>query len=305
MLKNRIEKNWNKLKAWSKQSNVEAFRLYDRDIPEFQIIIDKYKDFFVVYDKTNPYLDQDKNIEELSNSAITSLFKPEPQQIIWKSRERQSGTQQYEKLAETNKSFFLNEGSAKFKVNLWDYLDTGLFLDHRPLRHKLSKQSQGKSLLNLFCYTGSISVAAALGGASTTSIDMSATYLDWAAENLKENNLPLDRNELIRADVLTWLKESPVNNQFDIIFLDPPTFSNSKKMEQTFEVERDQDFLIPETMKHLKSDGVLYFSNNKRKFRLNQNFLSKYEVKDISKETIPRDFHDLKIHQCFEFRWKK
>ncbi len=304
MLKNRIEKNWKKIKAWTQQQNIEAFRLYDRDIPEFQVIVDRYKDHFVIYDKTDFYIDQGKDIKSLTSKALVELFQVSPDLLIWKSRERQSGLQQYERLAETNKNFIVREGPAYFRVNLWDYLDTGLFLDHRPIRQKIFKQIQGKKLLNLFCYTGSISVCAALGGAKTTSVDMSATYLEWAKTNFEQNQINLNEHELIRADVLSWLSEDIGSTKYDCIFLDPPTFSNSKRMEQTFEVERDQDFLLRTTMKKLDSSGILYFSNNKRKFKLDPKILNDFQIRDITKETIPRDFHDQKIHQCYEFRWK-
>ena len=305
MLKNRIEKNWKKLKSWAQQQNIEAYRLYDRDIPEFQVIVDRYQDYFVIYDKTDPFKDQGKDIASITDKALTDLFRIPANQLIWKSRERQSGLQQYQRLAERNETLVIKEGPAQFHVNLWDYLDTGLFLDHRPMRHKVYKHSQDMRFLNLFCYTGSVSVCAALGGAITTNVDMSATYLDWATANFKQNKITLDDHEFIRKDVLYWLQEFPIGEKFDRIFLDPPTFSNSKRMEKSFEVERDQEFLITNTMKHLKPEGILFFSNNKRKFRLHEKIISTYHVTDISEETIPRDFHDQKIHQCFEIRWKK
>jgi 23S rRNA (cytosine1962-C5)-methyltransferase len=304
MLKNRIEKNWKKLKSWSEQLHFEAIRLYDRDIPEFQFIVDKYKDHFVIYDKTDAYIDKDKNLVPIVTSAVQELFKATDDQIILKSRLRQAGLQQYEKLQESGRFIVVQEGKARLRINLWDYLDTGLFLDHRPMRERISKEAKNSRFLNLFCYTGAVSVAAALAGAETVSVDMSATYLDWAKNNFKENSLALDKHQFIQADVISWLENPGVQKPFDLIFLDPPTFSNSKRMDGNFEVERDQDFLIEKVMKLLTPQGTLYFSNNKRKFKLSDKVNENYQVKNISTETIPRDFHDQKIHQCYQIRRK-
>jgi 23S rRNA (cytosine1962-C5)-methyltransferase len=299
MFANRLSKNWHKLKGWVGSAKVEAYRIYDRDIPEFQFIVDRYKDHFVVYDRTDEFLDQGKELLPQITSALRSEFKIADDKIIIKTRDRQKGLTQYEKLNDSGKAFVVQEGPAQFKVNLWDYLDTGLFLDHRPMRQRLFKESAGKDVLNLFCYTGSVSVCAALGGGRVTSVDMSATYLQWAMDNFKLNNLPTSApHHFVQSDVLAWLKEAQ-GAQFDTIFLDPPTFSNSKRMEDTFEVERDQEFLVEHCMRLLKPSGVLYFSNNKRKFKLATSLQEKFQTQDISEATIPRDFHDQKIHHCF------
>ena len=235
--------------------------------------------------------------------AVTNLFKCTPEQIIVKKRERQEGLKQYEKIDEKKHSLVVRESQALIEVNLLDYLDTGLFLDHRPMRQKVYKTVQNKNFLNLFCYTGSVSVFAALGGARTTSVDMSQTYLSWAQKNFELNNIDVSKHSFINANVIEWLTQG-TDEKFDVIFLDPPTFSNSKKMSDTFEVERDQDLLIDACMKMLSANGVLYFSNNKRKFRLSEKALSEYKIRDITEESIPQDFHDKKIHVCFEIRPK-
>nr|BFD64467.1 class I SAM-dependent methyltransferase [Bdellovibrio sp. HM001] len=303
MIKNRLEKNFKKLKSWAERHQIEAFRLYDRDIPEYPYIVDIYKDHYLIYDKSD-LRDKDKNHLPHVQEALKTLFKCDDSKVVIKKRERQEGLKQYEKLDAKEDTFVVRESQALFKVNLYDYLDTGLFLDHRPMRQKVFKTVQGKRFLNLFCYTGSVSVFAALGGARTTSVDMSQTYLRWAQDNFQLNNIDLDGHSFINADVLEWLRTQKNSNTFDVIFLDPPTFSNSKKMEDTFEVERDQDFLVDSCMQMLAPEGVLYFSNNKRKFKISDNILSKYRVKEITTESIPQDFHDKKIHNCFEIRSK-
>lgn len=303
MIENRLEKNLKKLKPWAQRAQIEAYRLYDRDIPEFPFIVDVYKDQYVIYDKSDAYLDKDKNHLPLVLKAVMDLFKCDESQVIIKKRERQEGLKQYEKIDEKKHSLVVRESQALIEVNLLDYLDTGLFLDHRPMRQKIYKTVQGKNFLNLFCYTGSVSVFAALGGARTTSVDMSQTYLNWAQRNFELNNIDPAKHVFINANAIEWLKEG-TDEKFDVIFLDPPTFSNSKKMSDTFEVERDQDVLVDACMQMLNPNGILYFSNNKRKFRLSEKVLATYKIRDITEESIPQDFHDKKIHNCFEIRPK-
>lgn len=305
MIKNRLEKNLKKLKPWAKRHQIEAYRLYDRDIPEYPYIVDLYGDHVLIYDKSDEAVDKNKNHLPHVSEAVQSLLKTPAEKIIVKKRERQEGVKQYEKLATTEQSFAVRESQALLKVNLQDYLDTGLFLDHRPMRQKIWKMSEGKKMLNLFCYTGSVSVFAALGGAATTNVDMSRTYMDWAQDNFQLNNLDLGQHSFIVANALQWMNESRGQKRWDLIFLDPPTFSNSKKMSDNFEVERDQGFLVDTAMSLLKPEGVLYFSNNKRRFRLEEKLQQNYQIRDISVETIPQDFHDKKIHQCYEIRMKK
>ena len=185
-------------------------------------------------------------------------------------------------------------------MNFSDYLDTGLFLDHRATRMMLGELAKGKSFLNLFGYTGTATTHAALGGAiSTTTVDMSYTYLDWAQRNLELNGLKANTNELIQADVLTWLKQN-TQRRYGLIFLDPPTFSRSKRMEETFDVQRDQEVLIRDTSKLLEPGGLLIFSTNHRRFKIYPEALAPLTVEDITRKTIPKDFErDPKIHQCF------
>ena len=206
MIKNRLEKNYRKLKSWSDRNQIQAFRLYDRDIPEFPFIVDVYHNTYVVYDRSDKWIDKDKNHLPLVLEALKDIFKVEPDDVVIKKRERQEGVNQYEKIAETKKRFPVKEGHCSFWVNPYDYLDTGLFLDHRPLRYKVSKLADGKSFLNLFCYTGSFSVVAAKAGAETTSVDMSKTYLDWTMENFNLNEIPLVNHQFLQADVIEFAK---------------------------------------------------------------------------------------------------
>ncbi len=301
MIKNRLEKNYKKLKSWAERAGIQAYRLYDRDIPEYPFIVDIYGDHFLIYDKGDSR-DIEKNHLPHVIEALQVLFKADESKIIVKKRERQEGLKQYEKLSEKEQTFTVKESQATFKVNLYDYLDTGLFLDHRPMRQKVFKTAKDKKFLNLFCYTGSVSVFAALAGAKTTSVDMSQTYLGWAQENFELNNLSPSQHSFINANVIEWLETNKGVPAFDMIFLDPPTFSNSKKMTDTFEVERDQEQLVNACMSMLEPGGVLYFSNNKRKFSLSPAIKDQYKVRDITEESIPQDFHDKKIHVCFEIR---
>lgn len=304
MFKNRLEKNFKKLRPWAERHHIEAYRLYDRDIPEYPFIVDRYGDHFLVYDKSDSIIDRDKNHFPEVVEALEALFHPDPKKVIFKERKRQEGTQQYERLSQMKSTFSVQETQAKLLVNLQDYLDTGLFLDHRPMRQKIFKQSSGKRFLNLFCYTASVSVFAALGGAHTTSVDMSKNYLEWAEDNFKLNNLNPEEHRFVAMNALEYLNLPFSEDPFDLIFLDPPTFSNSKKMEAHFEVEKDQTFLVESCMKRLTESGVLYFSNNKRKFKLDPILSGQYSVRDITKDTIPVDFHDQKIHSCYEIRNK-
>ncbi len=305
MIENRIRKNFQKLQAWSEKNQIEAYRLYDRDIPEFPFIVDRYKDFFVVSDKSER-IDEEKNHLPLLLSALKTIFNVSDENLIFKQRRQQKGLDQYQKLGSENKKIIVRENGVPLYINLWDYLDTGLFLDHRPLRYQFLKKQSGKKFLNLFCYTGSVSLMAALSGATTYSVDLSKTYLEWAQDNFVLNKVNMKNNFFFEEDVLEFIKKCKdwpdFKASFDTIFLDPPTFSNSKKMDSTFEVERDQDNLVHSLMPLLKLNGILYFSTNKRDFKLSSHLSVKYRVKNITAQTIPIDFHDQKIHHCYEIQ---
>lgn len=303
MIRNRLEKNLRRLEPWAKRNRYEAYRVYDRDIPEYPFILDRYADHFLIYDRSEA-IDEGKGRDKDFDAAMDALFPGTRDKWVLKKRQRQEGLNQYEKTGSEGKRFEVREGDALFWVNLGDYLDTGLFLDHRPMRQKMKKLAAGKKFLNLFCYTGSVSVLAALGGAHTVSVDMSNTYLDWAKDNFTLNKLDPANHSFVAEDALKYLAAEPGSERFDVIFLDPPTFSNSKRMDRDFEVEEDQEFLVTSCLKRLAPGGALYFSTNKRKFRLSEGISAMANVADLSDDSIPQDFHDRKIHQCFRLHPK-
>ncbi len=299
-IKNRIEKNYKHRKKWATREKVEAFRLYEKDIPDFPFIVDVYKDHAVIFEKRDDEIDAEKfDHFNFIISAVKEVLSIPEERVVIKSRFKQKGAVQYTKLEDKNETMLIRENEAHYIVNLHDYLDTGLFLDHRPLRQMVFKESSGKKVLNLFSYTGSISVAAALGGArQVTSVDMSATYQDWARKNFEANNVVLTDHIFVTDSAMVYLEKA--SSRFDLIILDPPTFSNSKKMEEDFEVEKDQVFLIKHCMRLLSPTGVLYFSNNKRKFKLDPALGEICHIKDITPRTIPEDYRDTKAHHCFK-----
>jgi len=304
-IQNRIEKNYKHRSKWARREGLEAYRIYEKDIPEFPFIVDMYKDFAVIFEKRDEEIDAEKfDHFNFIISAVKNVLNIGEEKIIIKSRFRQKGSTQYEKLEERNEFFPVKEYQAEFLVNLYDYLDTGLFLDHRPMRQVIFKESKDKKVLNLFSYTGSVSVMAALGGAKhVTSVDLSQTYMDWSKKNFEQNKISFKEHNFIVQSALEYLEKSQA--KFDLIFLDPPTFSNSKKMTDDFEVEKDQEFLVKNCLRLLSDNGVLYFSNNKRKFKLSPALNEYATVIDITEKTIPLDFRDQKIHHCFKITKKK
>lgn len=307
MIENRLRKNLKSRSSFLKQENTNCFRLYELDIPEYPFIVDIYGDFAVVWPKLNPKLDKNpkEKISEITK-AIEKVFSMNQKNIFIKERQRKKGKEQYEKLfnyqGKNTVTTLVQENGIQFQVNLSDYLDCGLFMDHRPLRKNISKmKGAGKTFLNIFSYTCSVSVVAALASFKTTSVDLSNTYLNWGKENFSLNNLKIKDHQFIKESALDYLSKEQ-ENQFDLIFLDPPTFSNSKSMEKTFEVEKDQKYLISHCMKLLKQDGVLYFSNNKTTFQLLKSINENFAVKDISLKSIPNDFRNKKVHHLFEIR---
>lgn len=304
-LKNRLIKNQKKLKSYLQKNGIEAYRLYNKDIPEYPYLIDVYGDHAVIYEQGKKLGEEDQPIrlahQQDIEIAITEVLNIPASMQHFKIREKQKGDEQYRPLDSRSTDFFpINEPPFKFLINLERYLDTGLFLDHRPLRQHLLTHCKDKKVLNLFCYTGSLSVAAATAGGIVTSIDMSNTYLDWAFENFMLNGLDPKQHVFFRADVLKELVERKEKNEkFDIIILDPPSFSNSKKMEEDLDIERDHPLLVRDTMALLAPGGTLYFSTNKRKFELHRLVTDNYRVKEISQWTIPQDFHQTNIHRAW------
>jgi 23S rRNA (guanine2445-N2)-methyltransferase / 23S rRNA (guanine2069-N7)-methyltransferase len=301
---NRLRKNLKKYEKWARQEGIECYRLYDADLPEYNVAIDRYGEWVVVQEYAPPKtVDAHKARQRLFDiiAATISVLGIAPNKLVLKTRERQKGKNQYQKMAEKGDFLEVQEYNARLWVNLTDYLDTGLFLDHRIARRMLGQMSKGKDFLNLFAYTGTASVHAGLGGArSTTTVDMSRTYLEWAERNLRLNGLTGRAHRLMQADVLGWLRES--DEQFDLIFIDPPTFSNSKRMEDAFDVQRDHLRLMTDLKRLLRKGGTIMFSNNKRGFRMDHDGLAQLGLKaqEITQKTLSQDFaRNRQIHNCW------
>ncbi len=304
---NRLIKNTKHLAKWARRENIVCYRLYDADLPDYALAIDCYGSNLHVQEYAAPKsIDPEKAQQRLQDAvnAIKILFKHSDKQIVIKKRQRQKRLSQYEKQNDHQKLFVVSEKKASFLINLTDYLDTGLFLDHRNIRFEIASMADGKRFLNLFCYTATASIHAALNGASqTTSVDLSNTYLDWAKKNFALNGLSDDQHQLIQMDVTEWLKIN--KKKFDLILLDPPTFSNSKRMHGNLDIQRDHVQLIQSTMRHLSSQGTLFFSTHFQHFQLSTDDLDDFILKDITADTIATDFkRHKKIHQCWKIQHK-
>lgn len=305
MLANRLRKNLRNLGKWARQQDIGCYRLYDSDLPEYAFAIDRYGDRVYMAEYQAPASIPEAKVLERQQQALQAvqLVLQLPASAIYlKTRQRQRGKSQYQAMDSSREFFVVNEGPAKLWVNLRDYLDTGLFLDHRPIRRFLFENSRDRRVLNLFCYTGSASVQAALGGArSTLSIDLSNTYLDWARKNFSLNGMGGSQHRLKRADCIDYLETSAA--EFDLIFLDPPTFSNSKRSENVLDIQRDHVSLIENAMGKLAQDGLLVFSTNMRNFKLDPALAAHFDVRDFTRQSIDKDFErSKKIHQTWLLR---
>jgi 23S rRNA (guanine2445-N2)-methyltransferase / 23S rRNA (guanine2069-N7)-methyltransferase len=310
MFANRLRKNLKKLNKWIKLNQIHCYRLYDADLPEYAVAVDVYQGekIWVNVQEYEPpkTIDPLKANQRLAGALkeIATVLEIPAEQVFLKIRRKQKNTDQYEKQGDSRRFHVVEEGGCKFWVNFEDYLDTGLFLDHRPVRLLIQQQAKDKRFLNLFAYTGSATVHAVIGGAvSSVTVDMSNTYLDWAKRNFDLNGIRGD-HKLVRADCLQWLNEqagAKHKPQFDLIFLDPPTFSNSKKMDEVFDIQKDHVQLIHDAAALLAPGGKLYFSTNFRRFKMDQGALKNLLIEDISKTMIPEDFaRDAKIHYCWK-----
>ena len=337
MFGNRLGKNIKQLSRWVRDSGVTCYRLYDADMPEYAFAIDSYRvlgedtsrimppspwgvaaaapppnSSAEVWLHVQEYAAPASIDEEAVRRRRAEAFSVLPdvtgvpaERIRVRLRKKQTRGSQYQKVAEQFSFHLVEEGGLKFRVNFDDYLDTGLFLDHRPTRARIRELAKGKRFLNLFAYTSTATVYAAAGGArSSTSVDLSRTYLDWSERNLGLNNLATRDHALVQADCREWLEETArTRHQYDLIFLDPPTFSNSKRMEGVLDTGRDHPDLVDACMKVLAPDGLLVFSTNAQKFKLDPALAERYDVQDISAATIPRDFErNPRIHRCYDIR---
>jgi 23S rRNA (guanine2445-N2)-methyltransferase / 23S rRNA (guanine2069-N7)-methyltransferase len=314
MFANRLAKNLKRLRSWTQREEVSCYRAYDADMPEYAFAIDVYRtlepeqQWLYVQEYAAPAEIELEAVRRRRGEVLAVL--PEvtavpAERIQMRTRRRTKRGEQYEKLDEQAHFYLVREGGLKFRVNFEDYLDTGLFLDHRLTRARLRDAARGQRFLNLFAYTGTATVYAAAGGAaSTTTVDMSRTYLEWAQRNLSLNGFSGAAHVFVQADCRAWLDASArTDERFDLIFLDPPTFSNSKRMAGVLDIERDHGELIAASARLLTSTGLVVFSTNAQRFHLDATLAQRFAVRDISGATLPKDFErNPRIHRCYEVR---
>jgi 23S rRNA (guanine2445-N2)-methyltransferase / 23S rRNA (guanine2069-N7)-methyltransferase len=308
MLANRLRKNLRRLGRWAKREGIRCYRLYDADLPEYALAVDVYvgeqRWVHVQEYAPPPTVDADRAGQRLDEALAMIAEVLAPAKVFTKVRRRQRGSAQYARLAAKGELHEVREGPCRFLVNFTDYLDTGLFLDHRPTRELVGRLASGRRFLNLFGYTGTATVYAALGDATaSTTLDLSARYLNWASRNFALNGLDASRHALVKADCLTWLEEAVEQGpegRYGLIFLDPPTFSNSKGMREAFDVQRDHVRLLSQATRLLEPDGELIFSTNRRDFRMDAEALKGLRLEDITRATLPPDFaRSPRIHRCW------
>lgn len=303
-LYNRLAKNAGKRLPWAEKNGISCFRIYDRDLPEYNFTVDIFEKYLLVQEYASPSGVKEEDAKRRFSVAlhvIRSFFDVGRERVFVRKRKRQRGREQYQKTEGKTKYYQVHEGKCCFLVNFTNYLDVGLFLDHRPVRRIIGEVSAGKKMLNLFAYTGTASVHAAMNGAQTTTVDLSGQYLQWAKNNFYASGLSVDKHQFVQQDCLSWLREN--RERFDVIFIDPPTFSNTKKKGLLFDVQKDHIALLTLAGKHLSEEGVLLFSTNYRSFSLDKSLEALFCIKDITKETIPPDFaRSASIHKCWEMR---
>jgi 23S rRNA (cytosine1962-C5)-methyltransferase len=304
MFRNRFTKVFRHMNKLARRQEVSCYRIYDHDLPEFPLRIEMYEDWLYVAEyRRNHHMEEAEHNEWLGacKSIIEEITGIPASRIVLRTRQRKSNRQdQYQKLDDEKEYMLVREQGLKFKINLTDYLDTGLFLDHRVTRAMVRAEVQGKKILNLFCYTGSFSVYAAAGGATeVVSVDLSKTYLKWATENMELNGFyDPARHLYLHEDVKQYLPKLP-SAYFDLVIMDPPTFSNSKRMEDFLDIQQDHPVLIKQTLSAMKPGGMIYFSTNFSRFQLQIESLTDCTVKDITRATTPFDFQGKLNRFCF------
>jgi 23S rRNA (guanine2445-N2)-methyltransferase / 23S rRNA (guanine2069-N7)-methyltransferase len=316
MFANRLRKNVDRTEKWARKNDVPCYRVYDADMPEYAFAIDVYGNdeerWLYVQEYAAPdtiALEAVRARRDEALAQIPEVLRVPPENMFLRVRRRQKGGEQYEKVDAEGQFHTVREGRYRFLVNFTDYLDTGLFLDHRLTRALVAEMAAGKRFLNLFAYTGTATVHAAGAGASaSTTVDMSRTYLDWALRNVDLNGLRGPRHEVVQADCLAWLEaqsQLPRPPQYDVIFIDPPTHSRSKRMQDDWDVQQDHGWLLSTAARLLAPGGSIVFSNNYQKFKLDPSLAERFDVKDITRSTIPEDFsRNPRIHVCFLLRPK-
>ncbi len=303
LFRSRLKKRARHLRRWPTKQGITCFRIYERDIPEIPLIVDRYEDHLHIAEYERPHerdLGQHADWLDLMVQAAGEALDVPADKVFFKRRERQRGTKQHEHLAGQQYEIKVNEGGLQFIVNLSDYVDTGLFLDHRITRSMLREEAAGTNFLNLFAYTGAFTVYAASGGAArTTTVDWNRSYLDWAKRNLAANGFDGPEHRFLRNDARGFLRDPGLNEQYDLAFVDPPTFSNSKRTEEDWDVQRDYLELLTGVTRRMTPGGIIYFSTNFRRFKFDEASLPVAEIREISKHTVPEDFRNQRIHRCW------
>lgn len=301
---NRLRNRARHFRRWPTKRGITCYRLYERDVPDVPLVVDRYEDALHIAEFARPHdRSPAQHADWLDLMARTAAKVLEvPRELVFlKHRERQRGAEQYQRVNDREARFVVNEGGLKFIVNLSDYVDTGLFLDHRLTRQMVRETAAGKRFLNLFAYTGSFTVYAAAGGATTTTtVDKSATYVDWAQENLTLNGFAVASHSVVRSDFRTFLERLSPRDVWDLAVVDPPTFSNTKGMEDDWDVQRDHAELLQRLAAHITPGGAVFFSTNFRRFKLDEAALGEYAIRDITRQTIPEDFRNQRIHACWQ-----
>lgn len=299
----RLVKRAKHLRRWPTRQGITCYRLYERDIPEIPLVVDRYEDHLHITEYERPH-DRDPELhaawlELMAQTAAESLDVP-PEHVILKRRSRQRGDAQHRRIAEQHHELLVQEGGLKFWVNLSDYVDTGLFLDHRITRSMVRDEARGKRFLNLFAYTGAFTVYAADGtAAETTTVDWSNAYLQWAARNMETNHFAGDQHRFVRSDAVSFASRIDAEERFDLAVVDPPTFSNSKRTNQDWDVQSGYVTLLNNLLRRMAPGGVIYFSNNFRRFKFDPEAIDAQSIHEISNQTVPADFRNRRIHRCW------
>jgi len=301
---NRLRHRARHLRRWPTRRGITCYRLYERDVPDVPLVVDRYEDALHIGEYNRPHdrsPAQHADWLDLMVRTAGEVLEVPRERVFVKRRDRQRGATQYQRIDDRGARFEVQEGGLKFIVNLSDYVDTGLFLDHRLTRQRVREAADGKRFLNLFAYTGAFSVYAAAGGAaSTTSVDLSPTYVEWAGENMALNGFVGPQHASIRSDVWEFMDTLTRDDEWDLAVVDVPTFSNSKRTDDVWDVQRDHARLLAELAGHIVPSGTVYFSTNFRRFHLDEDALAQYSIRDVTRQTIPEDFRNKRVHRCWQ-----
>jgi 23S rRNA (guanine2445-N2)-methyltransferase / 23S rRNA (guanine2069-N7)-methyltransferase len=301
---NRLRNRARHFRRWPSKRGITCDRLYERDVPDVPLVVDRYEDAVHLAEFARPHERspaQHADWLELMSRTAGEVLEVPRERVFVKHRDRQRGASQYERVDDRHAEFVVHEGGLKFLVNLSDFVDTGLFLDHRHTRQMVREAASGKRFLNLFAYTAAFTVYAAAGGAATTtSVDKSATYVDWARKNLELNGFTGKEHQLVRSDIRAFVEKLSPRDEWDLAVVDPPTFSNTKGLEDDWDVQRDYAELLQRLARHITPGGIVFFSTNFRRFKLDEAALADYTIRNITRQTIPEDFRNERIHQCWK-----